>query len=111
LVLLSYWASVDQNSRYENRNLKRLYAKYKSKGFEIYQFSLDQSRVLWESAIAQDGCTWINVSDLQSTSSYAVRIYNVNSIPANYLISRNGDIIGKDLFGARLEEKLAELLK
>ncbi|MFT3740579.1 MAG: TlpA disulfide reductase family protein [Breznakibacter sp.] len=111
VVLLSYWASFDQNSRHENQNLKRLYARYKSKGFEIYQVSLDQSRVLWENAILQDGCEWISVSDLQASNSYAARIYNVNSIPANYLISRNGDIIGKDLFGSRLEEKLSEILR
>lgn len=111
VVLLSFWASFDQNSRYENRNLKRLYGKYKSKGFEIYQVSLDQSRVLWENAIVQDGCDWISVSDLQANNSYPARIYNINSIPANYLISRSGEIIGKDLFGSRLEEKLSEILR
>lgn len=111
VVLLSFWASVDQNSRRENRNLKRLYSKYSSRGFEIYQFSLDQSRVLWENAIEQDGIDWISVSDLQSIDSYYARIYNITGIPANFLISRDGDIIGKDLFGARLEEKLAEVLR
>jgi peroxiredoxin len=111
VVLLSFWASFDQNSRRENRNLKRVYGKYKSRGFEIFQFSLDQSRVLWENALEKDGIDWISVSDLKSSESPCARTYNVSSIPSNYLISRDGEIIGKDLFGARLEEKLAELLR
>jgi hypothetical protein len=110
-ILVSFWASIDQNSRMENRNLKRIYAKYKSKGFEIYQVSLDQSKILWENAVVQDGADWISVCDLKSIDSPNVRLYNISSIPANYLINKDGDIIGKDLFGSRLEEKLAEILK
>jgi hypothetical protein len=106
-VLLTFWASQDENSRRENRHLKKLYNGYKSKGFEIYQVSLDKSKILWESAIAQDGIDWVSVSDLQASNSYAARVYNVSSIPSNYLISRDGDIIGKDLFGSLLDEKLA----
>jgi peroxiredoxin len=109
IVLLSFWASWDAASRKENKNLKRLYDKYKAKGFEIYQVSLDQSKILWENAIEQDQCTWINVSDLQMNNAPAARAYNIRSIPANYLISRDGEIIGKDLFGAMLEEKLGKL--
>jgi hypothetical protein len=110
-ILVSFWASIDQNSRMENRNLKRIYSKYKSKGFEIYQVSLDQSKILWENAVVQDGADWISVCDLKSIDSPNVRLYNISSIPANYLINKDGDIIGKDLFGTRLEEKLAEILK
>jgi len=111
VVLLSFWASQDENSRRENRHLKKLYNTYQSKGFEIYQVSLDKSKVLWESAIAQDGVNWVSVSDLQASNSYAARVYNVSSIPSNYLISREGDIIGKDLFGSLLDEKLATAMR
>lgn len=109
IVLLSFWASWDAASRKENKNLKRLYDKYNTKGFEIYQVSLDQSKILWENAIEQDQCSWINVSDLQMNNAPAARAYNIQSIPANYLIGRDGEIIGKDLFGTMLEEKLGKL--
>jgi peroxiredoxin len=111
VVLLSFWASIDEDSRLVNRQLKKLYNKYKSSGFEIYQVSLDKSKILWENAIEQDGIDWINVSDLQAANSYPARLYNVTTIPCNYLISRDGDIIGKDLFGSLLEEKLAAALR
>jgi len=108
-VLLSFWASWDQASRKENNHLKKMYKKYKNQGFEIYQVSLDRSKILWENAIDNDDLPWINVSDLRYTDSYPARIYNVRQLPANYLFSPDGDIIGKDLFGNRLSDKLDEL--
>lgn len=110
VVLLSFWASWDNTSRRENQNLKRIYQKYKGKGFEVYQVGLERSRVLWENALIQDEIPWISVTDLKYTDSFPARIYNVQQIPANYLISREGEIIGKDLFGNRLDEKLKEIL-
>jgi len=110
MVLLSFWASWDKKSRAENKNLIETYNKYKSKGFEVYQVSLDKSKLLWEEAVKQDKLPWISVSDLQFTDSYPARIYNVQQLPANYLISKKGDLIGKDLFGRILDEKLNDLL-
>ena len=110
VILVSFWASWDEASRKENNHLKKMYKKYNNRGFEIYQVSLDRSKVLWENAIKQDELPWINVSDLRYTESYPARLYNIRQIPANYLISRDGEIIGKNLFGNRLTEKLGELL-
>ncbi|MGQ1890176.1 thioredoxin-like domain-containing protein [Thermophagus sp. OGC60D27] len=110
VVLLSFWATWNEASRRANDHLKKVYEKYHSKGFEIYQVSLDRSKVLWEDAVVNDQLPWINVSDLRYTDSYPARLYNVRQLPANYLISREGDIIGKNLFGSLLEEKLDEIL-
>jgi peroxiredoxin len=110
MVLLSFWASWDKRSRNENKKLLNIYNKYKSKGFEVYQVSLDRSKILWEAAIEQDQLPWINVSDLKYTNSYPARIYNIKQLPANYLINKEGEIIGKNLFGNILDEKLNDLL-
>jgi len=110
VVLLSFWASWDETSRRANDHLKKVYEKYHNQGFEIYQVSLDRSKVLWENAVVKDELPWINVSDLRYTDSYPARLYNVRQLPTNYLISKDGDIIGKNLFGSMLEEKLEEIL-
>ncbi len=110
VVVLSFWASWDKNSRLENQNLKKVYKKYKGKGIEIFQVGLERSRVLWESAISQDEIDWISVTDLKYTESIHAKIFNIQQLPANYIISRDGEIIGKDLFGNRLDEKLKEIL-
>ena len=110
VVLLSFWATWDETSRRENQNLKRIYNKYKSRGFEVYQVGLERSKVIWESALLQDEIPWISVTDLAYTDSYAAKVYNVQKLPSNYLISRDGEIIGKDLFGDMLDERLGKAL-
>lgn len=110
VVLLSFWASQDKASRRENQLLKPIYQKYKGRGFEVYQVGIERSKVLWESVLVQDEIPWISVSDFKFTESIAAKIYNVQQLPANYLISRDGQIIGKNLFGSQLEDKLKEVL-
>ncbi len=110
VVLLSFWASWDDASLRENEKLKSIYKTYNDKGFEIYQVSLDRSKILWENAIIKNKLPWINVSDLRYTDSFPARLYNIRKLPANYLISRDGEIIGKNLFGEMLEDRLNELL-
>lgn len=111
IVVLTFWASTNEQSRGINRQLKSLYEKYKTKGLEIYQVSFDTSRLLWQDAMMKDGMTWTNVCDLQGANSVAARLYNVNRLPSNYILDRDGALVGKDLFGARLENRIAELLK
>lgn len=110
-IILSYWASQDVASRKQNATLKKIYNKYRSKGLKIYQVSVDQNEKLWKQAIDEDKLTWTNVCDLKTGSAAATRLYNIKKVPANYLIDQRGEIVGKDLFGRRLEEKVAEYVK
>ncbi|WP_421917991.1 redoxin domain-containing protein [Marinifilum sp.] len=110
-IVLSYWASQDARSRKQNKTLKKIYDKYKSKGLRIYQISVDQDENLWKKAIKEDQMNWTNVCDLKNGSANAVRLLNIQQVPANYLIDQRGEIVGKDLFGRRLEEKVAEYVK
>lgn len=110
IVILQFWASQSEESRKMNRQLAKLYSQYKSRGLEIYQVSFDTSKLLWEEASKNDDITWINVCDLQGSNSSAVGIYNVGAVPSNYIIDRNGQLIGKDLSGTRLDNKMKELL-
>ncbi len=108
-VLLQFWSAVDRNSRIQNEVLVEAYQKYKSKGFEIYQVSVDENRIEWVDAIDQDGLTWVNVGDMEG-SYLALLHYNVQSIPFNYLMNKEGIIIAKDLSGPALDKALAGLL-
>jgi len=111
VIVVSFWASWDKASRAENKKMKSIYKKYHKKGLEIYQVSLDRSKVLWENAIIKDDLPWINVSDLRYTESLPAKMYNVKRLPANFIIDKDGEIVGKDLFGQRLEEKMRDLFR
>jgi peroxiredoxin len=110
-VLLEFWASWCGPCRQENPNLVKTYQKFKPKGFEIFAVSLDQDKDSWLEAIEKDNLNWVHVSELNGRQNKAGLIYGVNGIPDNFLINRNGEIIGRNLRGEKLNIKLKEILE
>ena len=108
-VLLDFWASWCKPCRVENPNLVKAYKRYSDQDFEIYQVSLDRQRESWINAIEKDNLDWYHVSDLKYWNSAAAQKYNIRSIPANFLLNKQGEIIDKNLRGDDLQAKLNEL--
>jgi len=110
VVLVDFWASWCMPCRRENPNVVKMYEKYKSKGFEVFSVSLDRAKEPWVKAIETDKLTWPNhVSDLQGWGSGAAGAWGVRSIPATFLLDKEGKIIGRNLRGDALEKKLEEI--
>ncbi len=109
-VLVEFWASWCHPCRAEGPNLLKQYKLYKDKGFEILSVSIDNDKGRWMDAIAKDGLTWLQVSDLKGGDNEVARLYGVTGVPANFLVSPEGKIIGKSLIGEALNKKLAETL-
>lgn len=108
-VLLTFWASWNQESVAKNLQLKSFYNKYKSKGFEIYQVSFDNKKEDWENAIRYDELPWINVSDLKYPESTIVGTFNVQKIPMNYFVEKDGTLSARDLDNRTLKIKLEQV--
>lgn len=111
IVLLDFWATWCPPCREENPNLVNLYKRFSSKGFEIYQVSLDNSRASWLRGIEEDHLGWVHVSDLKMWESVVVSIYGLQGVPMNFLLDRDGRIIDKNLRGQMLEDKLTEIFR
>jgi peroxiredoxin len=109
VVLIQFWAAIDKNSRIQNEALVELYNRYHSKGFEIYQVSIDEDRNLWQTAIAEDGLKWINVGDMKGSHSATIS-FNVQRIPSNYILDREGQIAARDLTGPKLNQAVGILV-
>ena len=110
VVLLNFWASWNSESRDLNHRLKTIYNQYHDRGFEIYSVSLDSDRSKWRNAIFFEEYPWVNVCELTYPYSYAATLYNVKSLPANYLIDRDGNIVAKNVSGKALATYLDNLL-
>jgi peroxiredoxin len=109
VVLIDFWASWCGPCRRENPFNRKMYADFKDNGFEIFGVSLDNEPGRWKSAIAADSLTWKHVSDLGGWQSAPAKLYQVTSIPATYLLDKDGKIIAKGLRGENLYAKLQEI--
>ncbi len=110
VILIQFWSALDRTSRIQNEALVDLYAKYKSKGLEIYQVSIDTDRNAWLNAIEQDHLNWLNVGDMKGSNS-AVDVYNVQTIPSNYILDKARNIVAKNLQGPALDQAISKLVK
>jgi thiol-disulfide isomerase/thioredoxin len=109
-VLLDFWASWCPPCRAENPVLVQAYQRYKGKKFTILSVSLDHDRAAWLKAVQADGLTWPQVSDLKGWDNAAATRYHIEALPQNYLLDPSGHIVGQNLRGAALEQRLAQLL-
>jgi len=110
VTLIDFWAAWCRPCRAENPNIVAAYKKYHDKGLNVIGVSLDRKAEDWKKAIADDGLTWNHVSNIAYFNDPIAQLYNVQAIPAAFLLDENGVIVAKNLRGPALEQKIAELL-
>lgn len=108
VVLLDFSAYESRESVQYTFALRDLYTKYSAKGFEIYQVSLDRNETLWNDATAQ--IPWVAVRDQNGPASVVAGTYNVTQLPTYFLISKEGDILGRNMNIQELERTIQQQL-
>ena len=111
LTLIDFWAAWCKPCRAENPNVVDVYNKYHDKGLNIIGVSLDRKADDWKKAIATDKLDWNQVSNVAYFNDPIAKLYNVDAIPAAFLLDENGVIVAKNLRGPALEAKVVELLQ
>lgn len=110
VTIVDFWAAWCRPCRAENPNVVKVYHKYHEKGLNILGVSLDKKAEDWIKAIQDDGLVWNHVSNVDYFDEIA-ELYNVNAIPATFILDENGVIVARNLRGPELEAKIAELLQ
>ena len=108
-VLLTFWSIQSKDCITENLQLKEFYKLYNKKGFEIYQINLDENEENWKAAVRFDELPWINTREDDPNNPKNAKLFNVQSLPANYLFDKENKIIAKDIHGKSLQLKLEQL--
>lgn len=108
VVLLDFTVYNSEFSPKHNIDLNALYNQHKSKGFEIYQISLDSDDHFWKNAA--NNLPWITVRDPQSVYSRLLSTYNVRELPTAFIINRSGDIVARIENYTQLNNELSKAL-
>lgn len=108
VVLLNFTMQSQSFSPSLNRLLNDMYTKYKAKGLEIFQVSLDNNEAQWMQSVAS--LPWIVMRDPNGENSAFAGAYNVTSIPAVFIIGRNGEIVERVANIEQLESSIKKYI-
>lgn len=106
-MLIDFWASWCGPCRKEIPNLRKLYDKYRDKGFDILSVSIDKEDDAWRKALKDEQLPWTNCRD---TEGDIAKTYGVQSIPMLVVVDAEGRLVVENLRGEELENRLEELL-
>ena len=110
VFLLDFWASWCVPCRFSNKNLVKLYAKYKDRGFEILSVSLDDNKSAWKRAVSKDKIDWLQINDSAGWNAVSAAKWQVDAIPASFLVDREGNVVAINAEKKELEDKIRQLL-
>ena len=109
IVLVDFIAYGIEGAPLHNQQIAKVYEKYYSNGFLVYQISLDTDEHIWKNSAIN--LPWICVVDPQSTNSDIVKKYNIRAIPTGFILDRNGDIVKRIEDYTKLENDILTYLK
>lgn len=110
-VLVDYWASWCGPCIKEMPNVVKLYKECKGKEFEILGISLDTKKEAWQAMVKKQGMKWPQVCDFKSWYSPAAKACGIQAVPSTILVGPDGKVVGLNLRGEQLIQKVKEVLK
>ncbi|MES2266527.1 MAG: TlpA disulfide reductase family protein [Bacteroidota bacterium] len=95
-ILLDFWFSRCRPCLDAIPEMKKIYDKYKSRGFEIVSISTDNINdiAIWQKRVKSYGLNWFHYLDVNSKQSSSLAI---KSFPTVFLLDSSGKVLKRDL--------------
>lgn len=108
VVLLDFHVFGAEGSTQRIMKLRELYNKYHSRGFEIFQVSLDPDEHFWKTQTA--ALPWISVHDDDAMNSSLLMQYNIQQLPTFFLVDKTNTLYKRDSQIKDLDAEIQSLL-
>ncbi len=110
IVLVDFWATWCMPCVGELPNVIKTYDEYHAKGFEVVGISLDGDEKKLTNFLKEKKMEWPQYFDGKGWKNELAGKYGIQSIPATFLLDREGKIIATDLRGEKLEAAVKQAL-
>ncbi|MCK4563973.1 MAG: TlpA family protein disulfide reductase [Verrucomicrobia bacterium] len=110
VVLVDFWATWCGPCIAELPNVKKVYAEYHDKGFEIIGISLDKDKQKLIDFSKTNKMPWPQYFDGKGWRNDIAKKYAVTSVPAMFLLDQNGVLVTSRARGPKLETEIKRLL-
>ena len=96
VVLLDFWAVWNSFCIGDILNVKKIYDTYKDQGFAVIGVSLDTDETKLRNYLKENDISWQQIYSGLERQCPLVKQYDVKSIPARWLIDRDGTLIAHE---------------
>ena len=107
VVLLDFWATWCVPCIAEMPNVRAVYEKYHTKGFEVIGISFDLDETALHKFIKENQLPWRQIFAGERRRSSVAQKYRIKGIPTQFLIDREGKVISVNARGKALGELVA----
>ena len=115
-TLVEFWASWCGPCRHDIPQLKKTYARFHDKGFDIVSVSIDSEIDKWGKAVSEEGMNWMQTCASEGEEGVkfgkkCLEVFGINGVPSGFLVDPEGRVVNVEARGGWLNMELAQLFE
>ena len=111
VVLVDFWSTSCPPCINEFSNISAIYQANKDKGFEVISISLDENKETLDAFLTSNPMPWSTAFSGKGWNDDTAKLYEILTIPAQWLVDKNGVFRYFDVRGEDLKDAVEKLLK